>query len=342
MPTKEQNNRLSEQIKERVTIPMVWEWLYGSAPKRFPASCPWRKDENPSLGVSPDRRVWYDHGTKDSGDIFNFARMARGWDARVAWLKVLERFGSEAGPAPLPKAEPVTVESKRRRQFHPPLKKPTTDELTAISVLRSISVEGLKIAVDRGFLWMTEWHEAQAFAVTDKSRRCYTVRKISGELWEGGAKAVFLPGSNSHWPIGIREAEKYPAIALCEGAPDFLACFGHAWASGLEDRIAPVCMSTAQASIPDDTLSYFKEKKVRIFSHNDPAGREALKRWAGQLYGIASIVDNFDFAGLIQADGQPVNDLNDLSKIEYDNWEANRQRVEAVMGLLKLVEGYSQ
>jgi hypothetical protein len=331
MPTKEQNNRLSQRIKERVTIPMVWEWLYGSAPKRFPASCPWRKDENPSLGVSPDRRVWYDHGTKDSGDIFNFARMARGWDARVAWLQVLEKFGSEAGSALLPKAEPVTVEPKRRRQFHPPLKKPTTDELTAISVLRSIGVEGLKIATDRGFLWTMEWQETQAFVVTDRSRKCYAVRKIDGGVWRDGNKAAFLPGSKSAWSIGILEAQDYPAIALTEGSPDLLAAFGHIWASGVEDRIAPVCLSTAQATIPDDTLPYFTEKRIRIFAHNDPRGQEALGRWAGQLYGIAATVDSFDFTGLIQADGQPVNDLNDLSRIDYDNWEQNRERVEAVM-----------
>jgi hypothetical protein len=62
----------------------------------------------------------------------------------------------------------------------------------------------------------------------------------------------------------------------------------------------------AGVTIPDDRLFYFKEKRIRIFSHADNRAREALQRWA-------------------------VNDLNDLSKIDYDNWEANRVRIESIM-----------
>jgi hypothetical protein len=237
-------------------------------------------------------------------------------------------FGN-LGIASLPKTELVI--EKPKRQFHPRLRKPSSDELASIGILRSISTDGLRIAVDRGFLWTIEWQEAQAFVVTDRSRKCYAVRKIDGGVWRDGNKAAFLPGSKSAWSIGILEAQDYPAIALTEGSPDLLAAFGHIWASGVEDRIAPVCISTAGVSIPDDILPYFTDKNIRIFSHADPRGREALGRWAGQLYGIASTVDSFDFTGLIQADGQPVNDLNDLSRIDYDNWEQNRERVESVM-----------
>lgn len=328
--SKEQNKLVSQRIKERITIPMVWEWIYGSVPKRFPASCPWREDKHPSFAVSQDRQVWFDHGTGDKGDVFNFVRKAKGWDERQAWLYLVNGEAG-LGSAPPIQAEPVIQEPKRRRQFHPKLRKPSTDELTAISVLRSISVEGLRIAVDRGFLWMIEWKEFQAFVVTDKSRRCYTARKISGELWDNDNKSIFLPGSIASWSIGIREVERYPAIALCEGSPDMLSAFGHAWASGAETRSAPVCMCTAVATIPDDAFPYFTGKKVRIFSHNDDRGREALGRWAGQLCGIAASVDSFDFTGLIQTDGSPVNDLNDLSRIDYDSWEQNQNRIESIM-----------
>ena len=59
------------------------------------------------------------------------------------------------------------------------------------------------------------------------------------------------------WPIGLLEAESYPAIALCEGGPDFLAAFGHAWASCVEDRVAPVCMASVGNDIPADALPFF-------------------------------------------------------------------------------------
>jgi len=62
-------------------------------------------------------------------------------------------------------------------------------------------------------------------------------------------KKYTLSGSRTSWPIGVMEAEHYPAIALCEGGPDFLAAFGHMWAGALEGHIAPVCMSTSEAGI---------------------------------------------------------------------------------------------
>ena len=331
--SKEDFARKSEQIREAITISVLWEKLYpGTVPRqRNACCCPWRKDEHPSFWVSRDDKAWLDRATGERGNAFNFYIKATGCDSATAFKDLLQMFNGDSGMAPLPTAEPVTAESRRRRQWHPRLRNPTPDELAAISALRSISVEGLRIAVARGLMWTTDWHEAQVFAATDKSRRCYTVRKISGEPWDGGAKAVFLPGSDTHWPIGIRESEKYPATALCEGAPDMLAAFGHAWASDAEDRIAPVCMATAGANIPDDTLFYFKEKNVRIFSHADDRGREALQRWAGQLYGTAAAVSGYDFAGLIQVNGELVGDLNDLSNIDYDSWKANRVRIESTM-----------
>ena len=38
-----------------------------------------------------------------------------------------------------------------------------------------------------------------------------------------GAKAWTLPGAWASWPIGITETQPFPAIAICEGGPDFLA-----------------------------------------------------------------------------------------------------------------------
>jgi hypothetical protein len=76
---------------------------------------------------------------------------------------------------------------------------------------------------------------------------------------------------------------------------------------------------------------YFAGKRVRIFAHHDPAGRKSLEHWQAQLTGIAAKVDTYDFGGLIQSDGSPVGDLNDLSRIDYDSWEDNRERVELVM-----------
>ena len=41
------------------------------------------------------------------------------------------------------------------------------------------------------------------------------------------------------------------------------------------------------------------------------AGRAAVERWGRQLFLMGANVDAFSFAGLVQADGRPVKDLND-------------------------------
>ena len=66
--------------------------------------------------------------------------------------------------------------------------------------------------------------------MTDRTRYVAEARRLDGRPWEhiDGAKSYTLPrGSKGRkcWPLGIVEAEKYPAIALVEGAPDFLAAF---------------------------------------------------------------------------------------------------------------------
>jgi hypothetical protein len=176
-------------------------------------------------------------------------------------------------------------------------------------------VAALEIAVSRGFLWTAEIKEAAAFVVTDKTRLCYLARRLDGMKWEHtGRKPFTLSGSQASWPIGIHEAVNYPAIAVCEGGPDFLAAFGHAWASNIEDQVAPVGMSSAALSIAEDAIPAFSGKRVRIFGHADDAGVRACERWQAQLTGVAGKVDSWRIgSGWIQTDGEPVTDLNDAT-----------------------------
>jgi CHC2 zinc finger len=319
---------VSRQVKAGVTIPLVWEKLYGAFPrKRSECRCPWREDKNASFSVSRDGQVWFDHGTGDKGDVFNFYMRATGCEARQAFLALLAMV---QGSAPI--IAPLVAPAEPQPQYHPPLRVPSSDELAAISRLRSISPDALRIAVARGFLWTAELKGNQAFVVTDKSRKCYAARKTNGGKWKDDAKVVLLPGSSAKWPIGCMEADKYPAVALCEGGPDFLAAFGHAWASNVEDQVAPVCMNSAALDIADEALPAFRGKRVRIFAHTDDAGMKASERWQAQLTGVASKVDCWRFgSNWMQTDGGPVKDLNDFLRIDYDCWEDDRTIIEGVM-----------
>ena len=107
-----------------------------------------------------------------------------------------------------------------------------------------------------------------------------------------------------------------------------LALFRRALNSGGK---SPVCVTSSAVKIPDETLVGFTGKRVRIFAHNDAAGQQAAATWMSQLQGVFATVDVFDFTGLERTDDQPVNDLNDLSLVNYDCWEVNRPAIEAVM-----------
>jgi hypothetical protein len=270
--------------------------------------------------------------------VFDFYRKAKGVDQKTAFLELKAMLdGGTVAAAPAP-ASPKKEENTE--QFHPNLSKPTDADLTAIYHLRSIWTPALKIAVDRGLLWVGVLKGEKAFVITDRTRKSYNARRIDGKVWDhlpSKPKAWLLYGSNGSWPIGLPEAEPFPAIALCEGGPDFLAAFGHACASSVKHLVAPVCMSGASSHIPDDALPLFKGKRVRIFVQDDRAGEEAWERWDRQLYGVAAKVDGFDFIGLTDTEGSSIGDLNQLLDVDYDCWEEHRETIESVMNFA--VEG---
>jgi hypothetical protein len=116
-----------------------------------------------------------------------------------------------------------------------------------------------------------------------------------------------------------------------EGTPDFLAFFAHAQALGLQDKVAPVCMAGAQMTIPQSVLPRFRDKKVQIFVHDDEAGMSAARRWYHQLYDVAVTLDAYSFYGLVQADGSPVEDLNDLCRLAPDSQAAHSDQLAELL-----------
>jgi hypothetical protein len=83
-------------------------------------------------------------------------------------------------------------------------------------------------------------------------------------------------------------------------------------------------MLGASQSIPAEALPMFAGKRVRIFAHADDAGMPAAQRWEAQLQAAGVAVDVFNLAGLRTVSGAPVKDLNDLAKIDADDFENDR------------------
>ena len=280
----------------------------------------------------------------ERGDCIALVMAARGFDFASAARVLRERYGiatpsrSAAGYVGKPagftdsKAAPVHQARKPKLPEFPTLERGSRADLQRLSTARNLAPAALDLASERGLLWFYDSREGRAWLITDRARRNAQARRLDGKPWAwNGKKAWTLGGSCASWPIGLPESEPFPAVAVCEGGPDFVSAFHHALASGVGERVAPVCIVGAGLSILAECLPAFAGKRVRIFVHDDADGLTAARRWAGQLRSIAARVDGFTFDGLMRTDGVPVKDLCDLASIDADSWEANRDAVENCM-----------
>ena len=294
-------------------------WLHFGLPsdsRKNPCHSPFRDDAKPSFSVNADGTLFNDLATGHAGDQVTFFQLASGLSQKDACRKFIELAGGQITFTP-PADQPKPADAKPKPGF-PDFRRGAADEINHLASLRKISREGIEWASERGLLCFATLMDWPAWIITDAARLNAQARRMDGQEWQHiGAKAWTLPGSWAAWPIGIKEAKNFPAIALCEGSPDFLAAHYLAlWEQSSihakrDVQCVPVAMLGASQRIHADALPLFADKRVRIFGHDDEAGRGAVERWAAQLASVGADVDAFSFAGLQRVDGQPVNDLND-------------------------------
>jgi hypothetical protein len=195
---------------------------------------------------------------------------------------------------------------------------------STLATLRGLSLEGVRLAHERGLLRFGMFRTRLAWFIHDASQRVIQARRLDGRPWAQGVKAWTLPGSQAAWPVGIGEARDFANVALCEGGPDLLAACAFILAESRERNVAPVTMLGGCARIHADAVPMFAGKRIRIFAHLDETGDTAANRWAEQLAAAGATVDAFSLAGLRRTDGEPVKDLCDLAAIHADDFEAHR------------------
>ena len=181
---------------------------------RLVGKCPIHDESNGQAFVVRDGR-WRCFGKCDrSGDVIDLEQALSGGTLAEA----AERLGSSHIRGQTNHRIP-----ERRTLDLTGIEKPSERDLEQISKLRKISIDGLMLARERNLLFCYDHpHEGRCWLITDDARRNAIARRLDGKCFGGdGPKSRCWKGSEGNWPIGIAQAGIYPAIALCEGGPDF-------------------------------------------------------------------------------------------------------------------------
>lgn len=331
-----------EAAKEKLTIPELahlrgWDWKPGKS-----CRCPFRPDRQESGSVFGDGRLFKDFASGETFDAPALLAEVERLETAVACRLFIELAGVRPGNARSVEREykrlyqertKEPIEIPRDKPALPPLAVPTIPELRRLADVRGLGMDGLRVAVEAGFLWVTRLNGLACWALTDSARWVCQLRRLDGLPFprrDGpGYKAQTCKGSCAAWPLGIIEAAHFPKIALVEGGPDFLAACHFIAVEGVGAHVAPVALLGAGQRIPAAALPRFHGKRVRIFAHADVPddsgtrkGFAAATRWEAQLRDAGAVVTTFDLSGLRQFDGSPVKDLNDVARIHPDDCDA--------------------
>ena len=134
-------------------------------------------------------------------------------------------------------------------------------------------------------------------------------------------------GQAWHRLIGLNDVvanDRRQILLTPEGTKDALAAFHFADA---EDTLAEIGVVVALGSaikLTQEDLERFLGRRVRIPADADRAGEQASMRIAQQLAAFSDEVQLFNLRGLNRDDDTPVKDLFDVTRIDYDDFEANR------------------
>jgi hypothetical protein len=320
-----------DAAKAHLSIIELWRlrnWR-GKPGQSCPA--PYRKDDNPSGSVLAGGRLFHDFAsgeTLDAPGLLACVEQLSMSDACKLFIELANGNGSKRQP----QAQRPIQRQREREQIAidlPPLDSPTRAELQHLAALRNVSIEACEAAAERKHLFSATWRGAHCWLVTDWARRCAQFRRLDGEEFRradgSSVKALTVRGSCASWPIGAVDVGDMPRVILCEGGGDFLAAYHFGVIENTLSEVAPVAMLGAAQRIAPEALARFAGKRVRIFPHLDTAGAAAALRWESQLRTVKIDAHCFDLSGLVRQDSAPVKDLNDVTQINADVFDANRE-----------------
>jgi hypothetical protein len=207
----------------------------------------------------------------------------------------------------------------------------TLDENSAgeLAARLMISPHAISEAVRRGLVTFEERRGVACWRFGDAHNGCW--RRLDGHALEIKGERVKAEaetrGEAWHRLIGLDDVlanDRRDILLTPEGSKDALAALHFADAEDRLSRVGVVAALGAGVNPLRDDLEMFRGRRVRIFGDVDTAGQQAVSRIGQQLASVAAEVQIFGVAGLHRDDSEPVKDLFDLTRIDVDDFEDER------------------
>ncbi len=203
------------------------------------------------------------------------------------------------------------------------------DWATELATRLAISPEAIEEAIRRRLLSFVSHRGCLSWRFGDS--RNASLRRLDGEPFRingQSAKAeAETRGESWHRLIGLDDVvanDRRDILLTPEGSKDALAALHLADAEGSLPCVGVVAALGAGVKLLPDDVEKFRGRHVRIFGDADATGENAASKIGQQLASGAEEVQIFNLAGLHCQDGSLVKDLFDLSRIDCDDFEANR------------------
>jgi len=325
------------------SIPVLCREIYPDwrEPRRPGEACsaPYRQDRKPSFSIIPGSagRLAHDFGEGKTYDAVSFHARALGLSLPDAAKDLIRRYrargGSAAPPAPISPATPPAAWQSSKTPVLPPMDEGTREDRLALARLRCVCLAAVELLISRGLLRFCGDRGQRAWVITDSSRRSAQRRLLSGKPWYNDHKVIGFRGVSNRWPVGLGDAARRQRIAVVEGTGDMLAAAHFSVAQHCEEAVGIVGLLGVSVQIPPEAIPLFKNRPVRFFVHLDPGGQgmKAARRWAEQISGTAGHIDGVTFENLMRLDRTAVEDLNDLTRVDPDSYEAHRDFIDGIM-----------
>jgi hypothetical protein len=193
----------------------------------------------------------------------------------------------------------------------------------------AISPRAIEEAIRRGLLRFVKHRNSRCWRFGDTRNGCW--RRLDGQPFDINGQCVKAEaetrGEEWHHLIGLDDVftnDRREILLVTEGSKDALAVLHFADTEGRLSDIGVAAALGAGVNLRTEDIEKISGRRVRIFGDADTAGQETVSRVGKQLVAAANEVQIFNLAGLHCQNGSLVKDLFDLTRIDHNDFESNR------------------